>query len=181
MEKFIKVIDDLIPANLCNKLEEEIFSLKIDWKYVPDIVEPLPTKKIKSAPGFSFIFINQNNIVSSHPVYNYLQILYHSAHSENILIKDINFTRIFLQLPSNINYYSKPHVDMSQPHLVCLYYVNDSDGDTIFFDDNGKEIKRASPKKGRVVLFDGSIYHSAGIPQNNHRAIINFCFQGEKI
>ena len=62
-----------------------------------------------------------------------------------------------------------------------LYYVNDTDGDTIFYNDNEEEIKRVSPKKGRVVFFDGSIMHSASTPTQTHRAIINFSFTGEKL
>ena len=64
---------------------------------------------------------------------------------------------------------------MDEPHLVCLYYINDSDGDTIFFNKNNI-IKEVSPKKGRIALFDGSIEHSAGIPKTSPRFILNINF-----
>ena len=38
-----------------------------------------------------------------------------------------------------------PHVDFSFPHISTVYYVNNSDGDTIFFNKKLKEIKKRDP------------------------------------
>ena len=100
--------------------------------------------------------------------------------------------RSFLQLPLkglsdqlDIN-----HVDRKENHLVILYYVKDSDGDTIIYqnryqnkyysvmfpekEEETKELKRVSPKQGRVVIFDGAFYHTAEQPQKDVRLIINY-------
>ena len=37
-----------------------------------------------------------------------------------------------------------------------------------------KELKRVSPKQGRVVIFDGAFYHTAEQPQKDVRLIINY-------
>ena len=34
--------------------------------------------------------------------------------------------------------------------------------------------KRVTPKQGRIVLFDGSLYHTAEQPLNNIRCIVNY-------
>ena len=82
--------------------------------------------------------------------------------------------RSFLQLP--INYKGKkedtPHIDIIDSHFVMLYYVCDSDGDTIIYNEQVKSDsytvqKKITPKQGRVVLFDGSYYHTAEQPLNN--------------
>ena len=81
--------------------------------------------------------------------------------------------------------YHTPHVDQDRPHKVFLYYVNDSDGDTYFFNErlgyNGKEFtvnEQVSPKMGRAVLFDGDIYHASSSPTNsNMRCILNIDFE----
>ena len=80
-----------------------------------------------------------------------------------------------------------PHVDLYYPHTVILYYVNDSDGDTVIYKERytgtGKpqfpqtltELKRIEPKRGRVVVFDGLHYHSSSNPRkNSYRCVINF-------
>lgn len=86
------------------------------------------------------------------------------------------------------------HVDQLEPHYSIIYYVNDTNGDTIFYDntlgdDYSKwteilginkdlsifsEIKRVPPKKGRIVIFDGKIFHRSSYPTSKDRYIINF-------
>lgn len=86
------------------------------------------------------------------------------------------------------------HVDNFKPHYSLIYYVNDSDGDTIFYNDTlgdkfedwmsilgnnkdlsyWKENKRVSPKKGRLVIFDGRIFHKSTYPTTQDRYVINF-------
>ena len=85
-------------------------------------------------------------------------------------------TRTFLQVPTiKTTEYDSPHIDMEMGHTVCLYYVNNTDGDTFFF--NGKNIiKRVSPKKGRCVLFDGKIFHASSKPTKEKRIVINYNF-----
>jgi hypothetical protein len=65
-----------------------------------------------------------------------------------------------------------PHIDYQFPHLVLLYYVNNTDGDTIFLKDN-QIVEKIAPKRGRCVLFDGSIVHASTTPTLSPRVIIN--------
>jgi hypothetical protein len=71
---------------------------------------------------------------------------------------------------------------------VVLYYVIDSDGDTLIVDkiregnieeyhhsaEDYKILQRVKPKQGRAVIFDGKYYHTAEQPSTNMRCIINF-------
>jgi hypothetical protein len=80
------------------------------------------------------------------------------------------------QLRNNENCRNPPHVDLFEPHLVVLYYVNDSDGDTFLYEKGTTDniIQRISPKKGKLVIFDGDYYHSSSPPQKNTvRIVIN--------
>ena len=77
-------------------------------------------------------------------------------------------------------YYNTPHVDEpTLKHWVCIYYLNDSDGDTLFF-DNEKDlniIHSVSPKKGRFLFFKGNILHTGKHPiDTNVRIVINMDF-----
>ena len=92
----------------------------------------------------------------------------------------------------------EPHVDRPTPHIVGLFYVDDSDGDTILysnkFDRNSelgeeaqildieksegfKELDRVTPKANRLLLFDGDLFHASSPPlEHTRRTTINFNF-----
>ena len=105
--------------------------------------------------------------------------------------KQIYYNRIFLQMPLAPQFkkeHNGIHVDLPPhlPHVACVYYVNDSDGDTIIYEQTindtpggsqnveVKEHKRVTPRSGRAVFFDGSRYHCSSQPTNGYRTIINF-------
>lgn len=85
------------------------------------------------------------------------------------------------------NEYNPPHKDQEDPNmLVGIYYVNDSDGDTLFFEEptsnftlgEFKVVTRVSPKKGSFVLFPASVLHAGRPPiLASSRYVINFNFQ----
>lgn len=85
------------------------------------------------------------------------------------------------------NEYNPPHKDQEDPNmLVGIYYVNDSDGDTLFFEEpefnfthnEFKVATRVSPKKGNFVLFPASVLHAGRPPITSpSRYVINFNFK----
>lgn len=55
---------------------------------------------------------------------------------------------------------------------TIVYFVNESDGDLLFFDDDQTtEIMRCEYKRGRAVIFPSNIYHRATDPVNNNLRI----------
>ena len=74
------------------------------------------------------------------------------------------------------------HVDCEEPHTVCIYYVNDSDGDTVIYNETEKSDEYTireviSPKKNRLVFFDGKYYHTGHSPSShNYRVLLNSDF-----
>jgi hypothetical protein len=83
-----------------------------------------------------------------------------------------------LQLPQSReeNQYNTPHVDSYNPHMVALYYANDSDACTLFFNKSFYVTKKVESKRGRMVLFSGDNYHAGQPPTKNPRIIINYNF-----
>ena len=69
------------------------------------------------------------------------------------------------------------HVDNNRPHIVGLYYPNDSDGDTFFFDDDLNVIHREPVERGKMVVFDGKWKHSSSSPTKNVRFSLNINYE----
>jgi hypothetical protein len=69
---------------------------------------------------------------------------------------------------------------------TLLYYVNNADGDTVFYNERftGEPIAvlteqmRITPKKGSAIIFDSNQVHSANIPKSKaYRCVINSIFE----
>jgi hypothetical protein len=79
--------------------------------------------------------------------------------------------------------YAAPHADFWElkPCLSCIYYVTESDGDTVFFNksygdkvDGLKVVDRVSPIRGTYTLFDSMIYHAKAHQKATKRIAGNF-------
>jgi hypothetical protein len=87
--------------------------------------------------------------------------------------KSIIRMKVNLLLNNKADTFNTIHTDYDLEHLSLLYYVNDSDGDTFLFDGN-IVIKTVSPKKGRILLFDGKYKHASSNPiHSKYRSVIN--------
>ena len=87
--------------------------------------------------------------------------------------------------PPMMKYQSQvPHIDLQydngEPvdHKVLLYYVNDSDGPTYFYNEACELVDTVYPKPGRAVIFDGENVHAASNPVHApFRIVINVDFK----
>ena len=173
----IEVHDDIIPIYLQNYIENIIIGK--EKENIPfAFLEGLTDKKTEGFYdfGWSHVLFLQNQNYFSEYMHNVHQILYYFSFFKKLNLKQIITSRIYFQHPSSNPGYQPPHVDLPYPHFSCIYYVNDSDGDTVFYDNDKNIIKKVSPKKGRIIFFEGSINHSGSRPKNKHRIIINFNF-----
>ena len=69
------------------------------------------------------------------------------------------------------------HTDNPNPHIVGLYYPNDSDGDTFFFDDDLNVIHKEPVERGKMIVFDGKWKHSSSSPTKNIRFSLNINYE----
>ena len=109
----------------------------------------------------------------------------------NMIVEEIHRVKanLLLNYPNwNHSMYHPPHVDVEDTTqdecnwLSMIYYVNNSDGDTYFFDTWWGEdindmtvIGQCNPKKGRAVVFHSNRYHASSCPVKfDKRMIMNF-------
>ena len=67
------------------------------------------------------------------------------------------------------------HEGRPRNYASIVYYVNDSDGDTLVYDDLGTVIERVTPRRGSAVWFPSYQLHRPGQPQlHKTRVVLNF-------
>ena len=183
----IYVFDDIIEKDYQNKIKNILIGEgryndeDFPWYYIDDVTASGDYENQKRG-AFVHDYVHYEYGIESDFHYLFLDLIKKSCSKLKIKEVDALQGRSFLQLPTNIKRedVDSPHIDMQFKHFVMLYYVCDSDGDTIIY--NEKTIsekgftvqKKVTPKQGRVVLFDGALYHTAQQPNNNIRCVVNY-------
>ena len=183
----IYVFDDIIEKDYQNKIKDVLIGQvryndeDFPWYYIDDVTASGDYETQKRG-AFVHDYVHYEYGIESDFHYLFLDLI--KASCSKLKIKEVDALqgRSFLQLPTNIKRedVDSPHTDMQFKHFVMLYYVCDSDGDTIIYNEKiisekGFTVqKKITPKQGRVVLFDGSLYHTAQQPNNNIRCVVNY-------
>ncbi len=159
------------------------------WYYTSDVTDNTHEGPFQGRFGFSHQYVTAEDGIVSDFHSLFIGLIKNSCKKLKIKEVDILQGRSFLSTPTNISKDNAdtPHVDMVVPHFVMLYYVRDSDGDTIIYNEKTKFDdctpdpkmnytikKKVSPKQGRVVLFNGIHFHASEQPNHNLRCIVNY-------
>ena len=177
-KKFIEVYDNILPKEISDNIE----NLLLEQSRIPVFYTPNIAKKKSKIfyPAFGNTFYDPSKGIYEPYSHMFLEVVYRLGNALDMVIEGIMHGRTFIHLPSPNPGLDEKHIDTPDDHYVCLYYINDSEGDTVIFDDDGEELQRITPKKGRIVFFEGSMYHCSSRPETKTRAILNFNFQGYK-
>ena len=191
MKDKILVFDDIIDLEYQERIRNILIGEKtfegyfFPWYFTKDVTRQMDEDSQKRSAFFhGYVISNDDNTIGTiDSVFHDLFVSLIENACNKIDRKNVSIIkgRSFLQLPINFKGEREdtPHVDIVGDHFVILYYVCDSDGDTIIYNEQVKSDrytvqKRITPKQGRVVLFDGSYYHTAEQPLNNIRCVVNY-------
>ena len=182
----ILIFDDVIDLEYQNIIKEILLGDRqykgydFPWYLTHDVTKPAKADS-QLRPAFFHGYVDYPSELSSvfHDVF--IRLIQNSCAKIDRKNVDVLQGRSFCQLPISSDKISvdTPHIDIKEDHFVMLYYVCDSDGDTIIYNEQIKSEtytlqRRVTPKQGRVVLFDGSYYHTAEQPLNNIRCVVNY-------
>jgi len=189
-------IDDVIPRTYQDQIEAEATSSRMSWFFHEESgrrVSQIET----SFSGFSntVYHISDGAPGPSPMTALLLPLLFIYCDRAQIPFNTLLRIRVGLFPRTMIDVpHHNPHVDFYQPHNSALYYVNDSDGDTVIFNETFDDVSqeqsvaytrdgrftvacKVSPKKGRIFGFDGRHYHASMHPtQASNRIAIAFSF-----
>jgi hypothetical protein len=167
-----------------------------EWNKNP---EEYPVPEDYSCAFVNMIYDKQRGIKSPH--FELFQPLMDNI--MDLVQANCEFSRVRLGFHVNRQtkkLHNKPHIDSQKDHYAALYYINKSDGDTFFFDqydsplsgtpqqrteaidnENLTIYRRVSPKRNRLVIFDGHQVHASSEPVASvARAVVNFNFTANK-
>ena len=175
----IIVIDDFISLDYQEKIKQELLGLENDfpWYYTEDVTTAGDfDSQYRPALNHYYVNFDDDDISEVESVYHHLFVPMLSKACKYLKIPETEVIqgRSFLQFPlKNIDtsVVDTPHIDLDEgdEHVVVLYYVVDSDGDTIIYNERTESLtytekQRVTPKQGRVVIFEGGQYHTAQQP-----------------
>ena len=165
----IKLLDNVIPSELQDEVEQALLGWNFPWYHYANTNYAEQKTRANDVPQFTHGFIRENTRNSAFDKIPKVILEKMGISQTHILRAKAN---LLPREPHPITH--PPHTDDSKPHIALIYYVNDSDGDTHFY-DKGEISKTVSPKKGSAVMFKGHIYHASASPvKNRFRLVINY-------
>lgn len=193
----MNVFDNFITKQYQDQIEETLCNNSFPWYR-----EPL-TVNTKTLPVVNFT--GYNNVVDSSQFIHFLKNENTFSNFYYLITPIITQLEIKLKIPlfnkivrakanlltqdrSNVGTYHFPHRDMYDTGgariQTLLYYVNDSDGDTVLFnerdhiDNTLTERVRSTPRKGKAIFFDSEFLHTSTSPiLSKERIVINILFK----
>lgn len=201
----IKIYDDLLPPSLVNRIESTVTNEHFYWYSLDNISlgGQKPKREFEFPNGYNYIetagmtkpFWSFGKWYDPYDMYMMSRMIVdYFCEAEKIPMEQFIRAKANLLTPhpnpayNNDNCFHYPHIDFYNNHHVLVYYVNDCDGDTIIFNEkwdhtnDGAVVpltikQRVSPKKGRLVYFNGLYYHTSQNPMNtSERIILNINF-----
>lgn len=197
-----KKLENFIPTSYRDELIHLMKYTAVDWHYrrstvnqetIDEVSDFYTTLPCEETSQFVHAMVQDDM-----PISDYWQkvnpLLYFFTFATNIEIKKVIRVKsnLLLKKERHSSFINTPHVDdyaSSRKVISFLYYVNDSDGDTVGFDrflDDGVRYKdfkiteRNHPKAGTAVYFPSNYYHASSCPiEYEDRIVINFVLEVE--
>lgn len=165
----IKVLENVIARPLQDEIEQILLGWNFPWFHYANTNYAENTTRGNDVPQFTHGFIRDDAANSAFENLPRTLLKHMGIEPKTILRAKANLLTRETQPCTH-----PPHIDDNKPHIAFIYYVNDSDGDTHFY-DKGKLAQTVSPKKGSGVMFKGHIYHASASPvENRFRLVINY-------
>ena len=150
----IEIIDNYLPDNVFNILQEELLSHKFPWYFNDHIVQHTPT-------NYQFVHVFK----PPSPFIDIIAPLLNKIKPKRIIRCKMNL-RPITDEPSQSPY----HQDQSKNpnHKIGIYYINTNNGYTIF-EHNKQQIQSI---QNRLIIFDGHLRHAGVSTTDTKRRVV---------
>lgn len=186
----MQLIDNLLPKGYARTIEAELASPSFPWNLNTNTVNLGSTlgwwdEHTQDSPQFTHVFAHEGAAASDYYalVQPMLYFLEQATAVEWVPLRIKANMLLVNPLFPDLAYHTQ-HTDVIKPlgtsHRAksFLYYVNDSDGPTKFFDPDHQLTHIVEPKPNSGVLFDSLTWHASTSPkQSATRVVINFILE----
>ena len=174
-----KKINNVLDKDMFVNINEKVSSNNFPWYYLPDSAIKLTTNNKTKKYSFHHTTMSDKK---SNSFFNESTIEIAEVIKDKFNLIDYELLRLRWGMTTSYGekIINNPHIDTSDKHKVILYYLNECDGDTYFYDDKDNIINQNTPEENSAILFDGNIKHSSSKPNiYDRRIVLNINLQKE--
>ena len=169
-------LDNLLDTNLYGWIGSKLDSPEVNWYYAETTANYYDEKEPFHSSFSHLIYKKDQGPIS--PLFEtVMPILMTALDKQGTNLKELIRVRMGLitRVPHEIIH--APHKDSSEPHITGNYYLNETDGDTVIYNETKPSDKytikeRIKPIANTWHQFDGNHYHSSSAPVNNEKRIV---------
>ena len=183
----ITKIENVLGNNAFREIQYKVLDKELAWFYG----DSTAYKEVKDDIfDFSFSHLIFNNGEVTSPLFDSMyQVFLNCLDKAGEDIDMLYRMRLGMITPTQQTVIHAPHIDADAEHRTALLYFNNSDGDTILYDntydlnstlDSFEYVKKLdlkvlqthTPTENTFISFDGLRYHSSSTPLLNKRRIV---------
>lgn len=169
-------IENILGPNHYGWLRSKLDSPGVAWYYAETTANHFD-QKLPYHSSFSHLIFKSDTGPVSDLFDSTLPILLNSLDQQKKTLKDLIRIRAGLITRTPHEIVHAPHKDDFNPHFTGLFYLNDSDGDTIVYNETEESTQytikeRLTPKANTWHHFDGAHYHSSSAPTKHEKRIV---------
>lgn len=180
----IQVLEDFIADDIVDKIESTICDKEFPWYWMPS-TRYGHTNPNHSSEDFQFTHtMYLEGKITSDYFFLAREVLYAYQQYTGNTVKDVIKLKANLltkQELSDRGLEESIHIDLyksEKNYMSMVYYITDSDGDTLIYNDDNKVIAQKSPIKGTAICFPSYMLHRATPPTNyKRRLVLNILFE----
>ena len=183
------IIDDFLSPTYHKEILANFLSPNFAWHYQSNITDIYNVDDTDvNQHGFTHNFIQPETGMENTSIAHLIRPLLLQI-QDTIGAKKIIRARADMTMLANKKYVHTPHVDFPFRNISAVYYVNNSDGNTIVYKETTDNpnanipekltvVEEVEPVANRLLLFDGFTLHTGSSPiKNKNRILINSNYQ----
>lgn len=174
------IIDNLLTKSYLKDLQNYFLSQQGDWNYNDNLTGD-DSYVVLGSFGFTMRLHWNQMFVDSYAgtlsralILTALDKVEEVTSTTHLVVR----ARADMTLYNPLNHCHELHTDYPYEHKTAIFYLNTSDGNTLLYDREGKELlTEVEPIENRLLIFDGLLQHTGHSPSNHKsRVLLNMNF-----